>query len=121
MKPAQSHGESDFLHYSSLLQDFLAFRGTGSHRGNGPGQTKEYFSGKTGGPIVVTRRAGHNFTLAQLLLWYFVNDMIVVGSTYRNIGVAGSGKHDIEVDTEGIDTVRHFAKSMSILMKKIYG
>ena len=80
----------------------------------------EFFSGKVGGPIVVARRAGHNFTLAQLLLWYFVNDMLVVGSTYWNIAMAGSGgKHDIEEDQEGIDTVRHFARSMSKVMQKM--
>ena len=83
-------------------------------------QTGEYFSGKIGGPIVVARRAGHNFTLAQLLLWYFVNDMIVVGSSYWNIGIAGSaGKKDIATDTEGIETIRHFAKSMARVMKKL--
>jgi multimeric flavodoxin WrbA len=83
-------------------------------------QTGEYFSGKIGGPIVVARRAGHNFTLAQLLLWYFVNDMIVVGSSYWNIGIAGSaGKRDMESDTEGIETIRHFAKSMAHVMKKL--
>jgi multimeric flavodoxin WrbA len=83
-------------------------------------QTGEYFSGKIGAPIVVARRAGHNFTFAQLLLWYFINDMIVVGSTYWNIAMAGSaGKKDIQQDTEGIDTVRHFAHSMSSVMKKL--
>ncbi len=83
-------------------------------------QTGEYFSGKIGGPIVVARRAGHNFTLAQLLLWYFINDMIVVGSSYWNIGVAGSaGKKDMENDTEGIETIRHFAKSLARVMKKL--
>jgi len=69
---------------------------------------------------VVARRAGHNFTLAQLLLWYFVNDMLVVGSSYWNIAMAGSGgKLDVEEDQEGIDTVRHFARSMSNVMKKM--
>ena len=83
-------------------------------------QTGEYFSGKIGGPIVVARRAGHNFTLAQLLLWYFINDMIVVGSTYWNIAFGGSaGKKDVENDMEGIETIRHFAKSMAHLMKKV--
>ncbi len=83
-------------------------------------QTNEYFSGKIGGPIVVARRAGHNFTLAQLLLWYFINDMIVVGSTCWNIAMAGSGgKHDIEEDQEGIDTIRHFARSMSNVMQRM--
>ncbi len=79
-----------------------------------------FFSGKIGGPIVVARRAGHNFTLAQLLLWYFINDMLVVGSTYWNIATAGSaGKHDIEEDREGIDTIRHFAGSMAKVMGKM--
>ena len=83
-------------------------------------QTGEYFSGKIGAPIVVARRAGHNFTFAQLLLWYCINDMIVVGSTYWNIAMAGSaGKKDIQQDTEGIDTVRHFAQTMSSVMKKL--
>ncbi len=80
----------------------------------------EFFSGKIGGPIVVARRAGHNFTLAQLLLWYFVNDMMVVGSTYWNIAMAGSaGKRDIEEDKEGIATIQHFARSMAGVMKKM--
>ena len=83
-------------------------------------QTEEFFSGKIGAPIVVARRAGHNFTLAQLLLWYFINDMIVVGSTYWNIAIAGSaGKRDIENDPEGIDTIRHFAQSMVHVLQKL--
>jgi hypothetical protein len=34
--------------------------------------------------------------------------------------MAGSaGKKDIQKDTEGIDTIRHFARSMSAVMKKL--
>lgn len=84
-------------------------------------QTKKFFSGKIGGPIVVARRAGHNFTFAQLLLWFFINDMIIVGSSYWNVAIAGAGGlRDIEKDEEGIETVRHFASSMARLMKKVY-
>jgi len=82
-------------------------------------QTKEFFTGKIGAPIVVARRAGHNFALAQLLLWYFINDMIVVGSTYWNIAFGGSaGKRDVQEDTEGVQTIHHFARSMADLMKR---
>ena len=82
-------------------------------------QTKEFFTGKIGAPIVVARRAGHNFALAQLLLWYFINDMIVVGSTYWNIAFGGSsGKRDVQEDTEGVETIQHFARSMAELMKR---
>ena len=83
-------------------------------------QTGEYFSGKIGGPIVVARRAGHDFTLAQLLLWYCINDMIVIGSTYWNIAFGGSaGVKDVQNDLEGIETLRHFAISMAKAMKKL--
>lgn len=83
-------------------------------------QTREFFSGKIGGPIVVARRAGHNFTFAQLLMWFFINDMIIVGSSYWNVALAGAGgQRDIEKDEEGIETVRHFAHSMANLMKRV--
>src|SRR4030043_2237641 len=45
----------------------------------------EPFSGKVGGPLVVARRAGHNFTLAELTFWFQVLGLVIPGSTYWNI------------------------------------
>jgi multimeric flavodoxin WrbA len=74
----------------------------------------KFFSGKVGGPIAVARRAGHNFTFAWLLLWFFINDMIVPGSTYWNVGMAGAGGgRDAQKDQEGLDTITHFADNMA--------
>jgi multimeric flavodoxin WrbA len=82
--------------------------------------TGEYFSGKVGGPITVARRAGHNFALAQLLLWFNINDMVVPGGRYWNVGVAGAkGARNAADDTEGIETVRYFARNMAHLIKLI--
>jgi len=46
---------------------------------------KRSFENKVGGPIVVARRAGHNFAFAQLMLFFMIQGMIVPGSTYWNI------------------------------------
>ena len=80
-----------------------------------------FFSGKIGGPITVARRAGHNLAFSQLLLWYFLNGLTIPGSTYWNVGVAGSrGARDAAEDEEGMATVVNFANNMAGLMKKVY-
>jgi multimeric flavodoxin WrbA len=81
----------------------------------------KFFTGKVGGPITVARRAGHNMAFSQLLLWFFINGLIIPGSTYWNVGTAGTGgARDAEKDTEGIQTVANFALNMGGLMKKLF-
>jgi len=81
----------------------------------------KFFTGKVGGPITVARRAGHNMAFSQLLLWFFINGLIVPGSTYWNVGTAGAGgARDAEKDTEGLQTVTNFAQNMAGLMKKLF-
>jgi multimeric flavodoxin WrbA len=80
-----------------------------------------FFAGKVGGPITVARRAGHNVAFSQLLLWFFINGVTVPGSTYWNVGVAGTrGARDADKDEEGMATVVNFANNMAGVMKKIY-
>lgn len=81
----------------------------------------KFFTGKVGGPITVARRAGHNVAFSQLLLWFFFNGLIVPGSTYWNVGMAGAGgARDAKEDVEGIQTVINFAHNMAGLMKKLF-
>jgi multimeric flavodoxin WrbA len=68
-------------------------------------------SRKFGGPVVVARRAGQNFTYSQLICWYMINDMIVPGSTYWNIGF-GAAAGAIDDDKEAIATVERFAENL---------
>lgn len=80
----------------------------------------KFFTRKVGGPITVARRAGHNLAFSQLLLWFFINGMIVPGSTYWNVGVAGArGARNAQEDGEGIQTVIQFAENMAWLMEKL--
>ena len=76
------------------------------------------FSRKIGGPIVVARRAGHNFTFAQLLLWFVINDMIVPGSSYWNIAF-GRGPGEVADDEEALETVDRFAENIAWLAGKL--
>jgi multimeric flavodoxin WrbA len=81
----------------------------------------KFLSGKVGGPITVARRSGQNMAFSQLLLWFFINGLIVPGSTYWNVGIAGTGGvWDAEKDTEGLQTVAHFAQNMSSVMKRLF-
>jgi multimeric flavodoxin WrbA len=74
---------------------------------------------KVGGPIVVGRRAGHNFTLAQLMFFFMINEMIIPGASYWNIAF-GRQKGDVNKDKEGIDTIKNFAHNTAWLLKKIH-
>jgi len=73
---------------------------------------------KVGGPIVVARRAGKNFTFAQLMFFFMIHEMIVPGSTYWNVAL-GRGKGEVEKDEEGVRTIKNFARNVAWLIKKI--
>jgi len=75
-------------------------------------------SRKLGGPIVVARRAGHNFTYAQLLLWYMINDMIVPGSSYWNVAF-GREVGEVQKDDEGLRTIDRFADNLAFLAGRL--
>lgn len=74
---------------------------------------------KVGGPIAIARRAGHNFTFAQLLMWYMINGLIVPGSTYWNIAF-GREKGEALQDEEGVRTIRIFAENIAWLLGIIH-
>jgi len=90
---------------ASLISRFYAARG-------------KPLKNKVGGPIVVARRAGHNFAFAQLIFFFMISEMIVPGSSYWNVAF-GRSKGDVLKDEEGIETIKHFGQKMAWLIKKI--
>jgi multimeric flavodoxin WrbA len=82
--------------------------------------TDRFLSGKVGGAIAVARRGGQTFTLQEMLMFFLINDMIVPGSTYWNM-VFGRLPGEVWKDTEGIETIRHFAANVANLVKKLQG
>lgn len=76
------------------------------------------FENKVGGPIVVARRAGQNFTIAQLLCFFFLTGMIIPGTTYWTMAF-GRKKGEVVEDEEGIKTIRNFGRKVAWLAKKL--
>ncbi len=81
-------------------------------------EEESFLSWMVGGPIAVGRRGGHTFTYTELLMFYFINEMIVPGSTYWNI-IFAKNEGEALNDTEGIETVRKFSNNVAKLIKKI--
>lgn len=117
MHAAQGILVSSPVYYASAAPQLMCLLERAGFAGRMSGK---FFSGKVGAPITVARRTGHTFAFAQLLLWYFINDMIIPGSIYWNVGVAGAkGARDAENDAEGIKILEHFAKNMAHVMRKL--
>ena len=80
----------------------------------------QLFSGKVGGPLVVARRGGHNFTVAQLTFWFQILGMVVPGSTYWNMAF-GWKKGEVADDEEGMKTAWNFGKNVAWVVKGLKG
>ena len=71
-----------------------------------------------GGPIAVARRGGVTLTLQEMLMFFAINNMIVAGSTYWNMVIAGPEGTALE-DAEGIETIRLFGRNVAQIIKKV--
>ncbi|MEJ2069463.1 MAG: flavodoxin family protein [Syntrophobacterales bacterium] len=76
------------------------------------------FHRKVGSPIVVARRAGVNFTYAQLLYFFMIMGMVVPGSTYWPIAF-GLNPGEVTKDEEGMKTIATLAENIAWLLKKL--
>jgi multimeric flavodoxin WrbA len=83
----------------------------GRHNGN-------LFARKVGGPMVVARRAGQNFTFAQLMFWFQILGFVVPGSSYWNIAF-GRQPGEVANDIEGMNTATDFGKNIAWLLKSL--
>jgi multimeric flavodoxin WrbA len=84
-------------------------------RGNG-----HLLARKVGAGIVAVRRAGELHALNSMNNFFLINQMIIPGSSYWNLGV-GREPGDVLNDTEGIETMVKLGENMAWLLKKIKG
>ncbi|MBN2163574.1 MAG: flavodoxin family protein [Pontiellaceae bacterium] len=73
---------------------------------------------KLGAGVVAARRGGALHTFDSLNHFFLINEMIVVGSSYWNDGIAGAAGAVAE-DDEGINTARTLGRNMAWLLKKL--
>jgi len=75
------------------------------------------FSRKIGAGVCAVRRAGSIHVLDSINHFFLINDMIVVGSTYWNLGIAKS-PGEFEKDLEGVETMKRLAENIIWLLKR---
>ena len=80
----------------------------------------DMFKRKVGAAVVAVRRAGAIHVFSSINYFFLINQMIVPGSSYWNLGV-GHDKGDVENDAEGIGTMKALGENMAWLLKKLQG
>ena len=75
---------------------------------------------KIGASVVAVRRAGAISAFDSINHFFLINEMIVPGSSYWNIGI-GREKGDVLNDEEGLRTMRKLGENMAWLIKKTQG
>ncbi len=76
------------------------------------------FKRKVGAAVVVNRRTGGILTFDAINNFFLINQFIVPGSSYWNVGI-GDVKGDVEKDEEGLKTMDALGANMAWLLKKL--
>jgi multimeric flavodoxin WrbA len=74
---------------------------------------------KVGAGVVAVRRAGSVHTFDTLNHFFTINQMVVPGSDYWNMGI-GLQPGDVSDDKEGMNTMRILGSNMAWLLKKLH-
>ncbi len=78
------------------------------------------FSRKIGAAVVAVRRGGSIHAFDTINHFFLINEMIIPGSCYWNMGV-GRDKGEVREDEEGMTTMRVLGEHMAWLLKKTRG
>jgi len=78
----------------------------------------DFLKRKAGAAVVAVRRAGAIHAFNSINLFFTISQMIVVGSSYWNIGM-GREAGKVNADEEGLDTMKTLGKNMAWLLDRI--
>ena len=73
---------------------------------------------KVGVGVIAVRRAGAVHSFDSINNFFLINEMIIPGSSYWNIGI-GREKGEVLKDEEGINTMKVLGENMAWLLEKI--
>ena len=73
---------------------------------------------KIGAAVVAVRRAGAMTTFDAINHFFLINQMIIPGSSYWNIGI-GNKIGEVETDKEGMNTMNDLGRNIAWLLKKL--
>jgi multimeric flavodoxin WrbA len=78
------------------------------------------FKRKVGAAVVAVRRGGAIHVFNSINHFFFIEQMVVPGSSYWNMGI-GREAGQVEEDEEGIRTMVDLGRNMAWVMKKLCG
>ena len=115
MKKAQGILLGSPVYISDMTANMKALieRSTIVSRSNG-----DLFKRKAGAVVIAVRRAGATQVLSSINYFFLINQMIIPGSSYWNLGI-GRNPGDVKNDAEGIQTMKVLGQNMAWLLKKI--
>jgi len=118
-KMQQAHGillgSPTYISDMTANMKALIERSTIVSRNNG-----DMFKQKVGAAVIAVRRAGSTHVLSSMNYFFLINQMIIPGSSYWNMGI-GRNPGEVRDDAEGIQTMKTLGQNMAWLLKKVYG
>ncbi len=107
-------GSPTYISDMSASLKALIERSTLVSRNNG-----DLFKRKVGAAVVAVRRAGSTHVLSSINYFFLINQMIIPGSSYWNLGI-GRTPGEVQNDAEGIQTMRTLGQNMAWLLKRTW-
>ncbi|MBM3420819.1 MAG: flavodoxin family protein [Bacteroidetes bacterium] len=103
------------VYFSDVTPEVKALMDVAGYAGRAAGNI---FRRKVGAAVVAVRRAGAIHTFDSINHFFLINEMIVPGSSYWNIGI-GREKGEVLNDEEGMRTMRILGENMAWVLKRI--
>ncbi len=79
----------------------------------------ELLQRKPGAAVIAVRRAGAMHAFDTINHFFLISEMIVVGSSYWNIGI-GREKGEVAEDAEGMRTMTRLGENMAWVMERLH-
>jgi len=103
------------VYHADLSADTKALIEVSSYALRAAGDMLKY---KPGAAVIAVRRAGAIHAFDSINHFFLINEMIIPGSSYWNIGI-GREKGEVLKDEEGMKTMKVLGENMAWLLQKI--
>jgi multimeric flavodoxin WrbA len=103
------------VYYADINSDTKALIEVSGYALRAAGNPLKY---KPGAAVIAVRRAGAIHAFDSINNFFLINEMIIPGSSYWNIGI-GREKGEVLKDTEGMNTMKVLGENMAWLLRKI--